>query len=208
MTVHSVPPITTIIHDVDGCLLFWTKAFIAWVVKYKGIDAFQAAEQVSCYRFSHTFPQLSGAEVWDLMREFNESAHFLNTEEILGASTALATLRQQFPGIRQIVVTACGSHPRTIRMRAQQIEDLGFDEAYIIPLDGDKASLFAKYGAGAIVIEDSPGNVRKALAAGCTPVVMHWPYNAEIEVEHRARCWLEATRQITGIIKARELVAA
>jgi hypothetical protein len=145
----------TLVLDIDGVVLDWTKGFMKWM-HYDRNQVPQA--EVTNYNMAQTWPNINQDELAMHIDEFNMSPEFACLSILPGADMFVRMFRQQYPEIDLVAVTCAGHHPKTHLGRLKNLESLDFDEITILPLRASKIQKLTEIASRgfAVFTDDSP----------------------------------------------------
>lgn len=198
----------TIVFDVDGAILDWLGGFFWFLENKKGIKPGCRPEDVHDHDLAKVLP-ISSFEVVGLINDFNSSHYFAALDILKNSLYGMNKLRSELPDWHFAVVTAAGCSPKTVRYRAENIDNVFgdlLDEVFIMPLGETKLDLFRRFPPGrAIVIEDTPKYVGDAKNAGHFAIIVDAPYNRdEYTTLPRIHDWKTDWRKVWSAAKGIE----
>lgn len=188
-----------IIFDTDGVILDYQKAFMDYLQDRHNIPAVIKPAQGQ---------YISLEDIFNIDRKtFNSYVKKLSMDTevfhrlpvIDGAIDAINELKECYPDANMSVVTSVGDHPETVRMREQNLRDIGFTgKITCLPLNGCKKAALSAYEPNSIFIDDMYKNVKVAREVGHHAIL----FQSNIENDPmQANSWpeaLEIIHRVTG----------
>jgi hypothetical protein len=162
--------------DIDGVVLDHVAGMHAWAIS-KGIQVGCAPDACDCYAMSPMFPGMPYEEVMQLMVDFSKEECFADMPIMPGFENTLARLRDLYPEMRLIAITAPGSSERTKTLRERNLRGFQFDEIHILDMHSSKRSHLTRLPKSAIFVDDLVSHAVTAEEVGLTSVLFRQPHN-------------------------------
>ncbi len=185
----------TLFIDVDGVLLDWFNPFHAWM-KRQGMRRVRT----DSYDMRDSYPSLATAELRRLVLDFNQSPAFRDLQPDDDARKALWNIHHELPDWPIRYVSSCGSTAKIQEARSAQLTGIPSPMMLTcLRLGASKRPIFQQV-ARAIVVEDSPEQLRVAEELGHFTVCVRQPWNrivdGTIRINHLRDLTPEALRKI------------
>ncbi len=161
--------------DVDECLLKWLPSF----ERYVSLREWKVA-QTSSYNLLERFPGQTYATLDRMIDQFHRSYEYERLPEMPHASETLQVLKDEFPHVTFVAVTACGREPKTLQARAWQLRNFPIDRCIAVDIRGSKANAYNQLQPD-IVIDDHLDHLTAAASMGMTPIVFDQPWNTSCD---------------------------
>lgn len=160
--------------DADGVLLNWEQGLHEFMQHH---DQHVHTQKVNEHAFdlAHRY-NMTVAQVNDLVNEFHTSSSFEHLAPLPGAQAAVKHLSEWFP---LVVITACGTHADTARMRRKNLMHVFgdvFEHVWCTDTFEEKNKYLAQY-APSYWVEDHVRNAELGLKFGHTCMLVDTPYN-------------------------------
>ena len=167
-----------VVLDVDEVILDWRTSFIGWMVA-NGQNPRCAIVGYTAWDLAPMFG-ITDVGAWNAFIDgFCTSASYHALPYLDGAHDGLTALAQMVDGrARLVALTATGNGDAAFAARHEQISALPFDEAIVIRHGESKAPHLRRL-APLIFIDDAPGNVSEAIAAGIRAHIFDRPFNRD-----------------------------
>lgn len=187
-----------ILTDVDGVLLWWSRAFEVFVVEELKWDIPTRLED---FYIIEDWLDIHPDEANDLVRKFHETTHMSCIPPMPGVQENIQKLVEH--GYRFVAITACGASDLTYRMRLQNLSECFgdiFDAIHMVGVHESKAIWLSKYEP-TIYVEDTARHANTAAEIGHTAFLINYPHNRKNETHpdvRRVPGWGEIVNSIIG----------
>lgn len=185
----------TLIVDIDGVVLDHVEGMYRWANSL-GIKTSCEPAVMDCYTMRPMFGDKHLYEIGLLLRAYSVDEAFASIPEMAGFSTALKDVREQFPDMKLIAISAPGASDATVRLRRKNLEAFRFDEIHLLEMGASKAELLKAMPKHSIYFDDLAEHVASAELAGIKAVLFRQPHNTLDQVVHEANDWSHARDQI------------
>ena len=174
--MHEAAGFPDIVLDIDEVILDWRTAFVAWMVA-NGHELRRAIAGHTAWDLAPMFG-ITDTCAWNTAIDgFCASDSYRALPFLDGARDGLAALAQMVIGrARLVALTATGNGDAAFAARHSLLSALPFDEAIVIRHGESKVPHLQRL-APLVFIDDAPGNVAEAIAAGIRAQVFDRPFN-------------------------------
>jgi 5'' nucleotidase, deoxy (Pyrimidine), cytosolic type C protein (NT5C). len=193
--------------DIDGVVLNYGPALLEYGVS-RGLKIGCEWHEVDMYNMSKAFPDLDTAGIMNLITEFSEAEGFSRIREMEGFSEALAAIRAAYPELKLIAITSAGVSETTINSRKKNLEQFGFNEVHVLPLQASKEEHLAQLPKGSVFVDDLKKHVASAEKVGLTGILMRQPYNSADTHDLVIHNWKEGAEVIKSVLSQNLKAAA
>lgn len=185
--------------DVDDVLLDYFEGFLPYMAS-RG-HRVERPDQVFDPKLSDALPDLSRDECVAGIKEFAKSPEFAHVPPAEGACEVLKWLRETYPGIKIIAITACGIEPETRRMRTENVERyFEIDDLISLPLGASKLNELRKLPNGSVFVDDMYHHVKSAEESGLCPILFRRGHNLKFDYVRVANDWWHCRDFIVEIL--------
>lgn len=170
-----------ILTDVDGVLLNWNKAFVAFMTEH-GYPQVPDTDHEYNLDIRHGLPL---ADVLEYVNRFNTSESMTRLEPLVDSVKYVKILSEQ--GFRFTAITSLSDHPSAFTHRSQNLKNVFgdvFDEVVCLRAGAHKDDVLKRWiGSGLFWIEDHQRQALAGYEAGLQPILIKHAYNSHFNTD-------------------------
>jgi len=187
--------------DVDDVLLDYFEGFLPFMAS-RGHRVGCKPNEVFDPLMSDALPDLTHEERVAGIKEFSRSPEFAYMPPAPGASEVLTWLRDSYPGIKIIAITACGIEPDTRNRRIDNVTRyFNVDDLITLPLGASKVDEMRKLPKGSVFVDDMFHHVKSAEECGLSPILFRRSHNSKFDYHRVANDWWHCRDWMKEIIE-------